>query len=184
MFRLFQEDIRASDADREETVEILKRHYAEGRLSSSELSGRVDAAYAAVGLLELDALTRDLPPLPPPPSRGRAAAGSARRGGTGLAAALAVVGILVVAAAIPPELWAMLLFFGLPILMVGLFVLLPVALPVLAVAWLSRSLGRAHGAQRRQLGSGSGWSGSWYFGETPRRDPVGSRRRGRNTFDL
>ena len=177
MFRLFQQDIRASDADREETVELLKRHYADGRLSSTELSGRVDAAYAAVGLLDLDALTRDLPPLPPVPAA-RQPAGYGRRARALAAAALAVMAVVVIASVIPPELWALLIFFGLPILMMGLFVLLPVALPVLAMAWLSRSLGARQDAAPRQLGRGPGWSGTWYVGEFPaRRDPVGSGRR-------
>lgn len=184
MFRLFQEDIRAGDADREQTVEMLKRHYAEGRLSSPELSARVDAAYAAVGLLDLDALTRDLPPLPPPPARGRAS-GFGRRAAALLTVSLAVVGILVVASAIPPELWAMLLFFGLPILMMGLFLLLPVALPVLLMALLSRSLGGGHDTQPRQLGRGSGWVGAWYLGDSrARRHPAGHGRRPRGGLDL
>lgn len=183
MFGLFQDDIRAADADREETVEILKRHYAEGRLSSAELSARVDDAYAAVGLLELEALTRDLPPLPPP--AGGRPAGSGRRVGALLAASLAVIGILVIASAIPPELWALLLFFGLPLLMMGLFVLLPVALPVLAMAWLSRSLGAGPDRRTRQLGRGSAWVSTWYFDDSEaRRHPAGHGRRRRGLFDL
>ena len=184
MFRLFQEDIRASDADREETVELLKRHYAEGRLSSPELSGRVDAAYAAVGVLDLDALTRDLPPLPPVRA-GRRPATYGRRARALVAASLAVMAVVAIASVIPPELWAMLIFFGLPILMMGLFVILPVALPVLAMAWLSRSLGARQEGPPRRLGSGSGWSGTWYVGESPaRRHPLGSSRRRSGPFDL
>ncbi len=185
MFRLFQEDIRASDADREEAVETLKRHYAEGRLSSTELSTRVDAAYSAVGLLDLDALTRDLPPLPPPPAAARRAAGLGRRAGALIAVSLALIGILLIASAIPPELWAMLLFFGLPLAMMGLFVLLPVVLPVLAMAWLSRSLGG--GAQRppRRLGAGSGWVGTWHFDDSrSRHHPARTRSRRRGLLDL
>lgn len=180
MFRLFQEDIRASDADREETVEVLKRHYAEGRLSSTELSARVDAAYAAVGLLALDALTRDLPPLPPAPTGARPV-GFGRRAATLLTVSLVLMGLLAIASAIPPELWAMLLFFGLPIAMMGLFAVLPVALPVLAMALLFRSLGAGRDAPPRRLGRGSGWVGTWDFGDSrARRHPAvyGGRRRG------
>ena len=178
MFRLFQEDIRAGDLDREETVEILKRHYADGRLSSEELSSRVDAAYAAVGLLELDALTRDLPPVPPPPAKGRPAGG--RGAAVLLTAALGVIGILVIVSAIPPELWALLIFFGLPLVMVGLFVLLPVALPFLAMAWLSRSLGAAPEGPPRKLTRGSGWVGITAFDDARvRRHPAGHERRRR-----
>ncbi|MDQ4049920.1 MAG: DUF1707 domain-containing protein [Actinomycetota bacterium] len=183
MFRLFREDIRASDGDREETVELLKRHYAAGRLSSTELSARVDDAYAAVGLLELEALTRDLPHLAPPPTRERPAF-PGRLAGALIGVLVAVIGVLAIASAIPAELWAMLLFFGLPIVMMGLFVLLPVALPVLAMAWLARSLGAAEG-RPRQLGRGSGWVGSWSFDDSEARPrPVGRGRRRGRLFDL
>ena len=145
MFRLFQEDLRASDADRERVAEALKRHYAEGRLSSAELSARVEAAYSAVGLSELGSLTRDLPPLPVASPRERRGANRGRTASLFVwVAGLAV--LLVAAQAIPAELWTLLIFFGLPILMVVVFGMLPFALPVLAVAWLARSLGpgRAH----------------------------------------
>ncbi len=185
MFRLFQEDIRAADADREETVELLKRHYADGRLTASELSARVDAAYAAVGLLELDALLRDLPPLATPSTATRPA-GAGRRAGKLMTVALALIGMLLVAAAIPSELWALLLFFGLPLAMMGLFVLLPVALPVLAMAWISRSLGGGSGDPApRRLGRGAGWVGTWHFDDLESRHhrAVAGRRR-RGWFDL
>ncbi|HEV2770487.1 MAG TPA: DUF1707 domain-containing protein [Solirubrobacteraceae bacterium] len=152
MFRLLPEDLRASDADREETVEFLKRHYAEGRLSATELATRVDAAYAAVGLSKLGALTRDLPPLPPARTEARPV-GLAQRATRLFAVALAVMGILVIASVIPAELWAMLLLLALPLAMMLLFGLLPLALPVLAMAWLARSLGA--GPPSRQLGGGS-----------------------------
>lgn len=179
MFRLFQEDVRASDADREEAVEILKRHYAAGRLSSGELSARADAAYAAVGLGELDALMRDLPALPPPPAPAQAP-GMARRARTAVVAPLAVLALLVVAAAIPSELWAMLLFFGLPLALMGLFVLLPVALPVLLMAWLARLSGARPDGPSRQLGRGSVWVSTWGFDDAQRRGRlVSSGRRPR-----
>lgn len=171
MFRLFEEDVRASDADREHTVEVLKRHYADGRLTSAELSSRVAAAYDAVGLSRLDALVRDLPFLPAPPVRGHAG-GIGRRAGTVLAVSLALLATLMVVDAIPAEIWATLLFLGLPLLMMLVFGLLPLALPVLVIAWLFRSLG-AGPSQRppRQLGMPPGRvGGTWYF-----RD-LGSRR--------
>jgi len=188
MFRLFpEEDLRASDADREETVEFLKRHYADGRLNSAELSTRVDAAYAAVGLSELDVLTRDLPPLAPVPT-GERPVEPRWRGGRVLAASLALLGFLAIAAALPPELWAMLLFLGLPVVMMLLFGLLPFALPVLAVAWLVRSLAARPVEQPRRLGSGSARVSTWYVGDlTSRRRPPGHGRpapRRRGWLDL
>jgi hypothetical protein len=56
--------LRASDAEREQTATVLREHTAAGRLTPEELSERLDAAYAARTVAELDALTHDLPPLP------------------------------------------------------------------------------------------------------------------------
>lgn len=53
--------IRASDADRELTVERLREAHAEGRLTAEEFSERVDEAYAARTHGDLAPLTRDLP---------------------------------------------------------------------------------------------------------------------------
>jgi Domain of unknown function (DUF1707)/2TM domain len=58
--------LRASDTDREQFVEALRRHHAEGRLTTEELSERTERAYAARTLGDLDALATDLPPLSPP----------------------------------------------------------------------------------------------------------------------
>ena len=55
--------LRASDADREQFVEALRRHHAEGRLTIEELAERTGRAYAARTLGDLDALATDLPPL-------------------------------------------------------------------------------------------------------------------------
>lgn len=53
--------LRASDADREETVRLLERGLREGRLTVDEFDERVRAAYTARTLGELDDLTHDLP---------------------------------------------------------------------------------------------------------------------------
>src|SRR5215217_866817 len=58
--------LRASDADREQFVEALRRHHTEGRLTVEELTERTERAYAARTLGDLDALGADLPPLQPP----------------------------------------------------------------------------------------------------------------------
>ena len=55
--------LRASDADREQFVEALRQHHAEGRLTLEELTERTERAYAARTLGDLDALGGDLPPL-------------------------------------------------------------------------------------------------------------------------
>jgi class 3 adenylate cyclase len=53
--------LRASDADRERTVELLRHEYGAGRLTQDELSERVEAAYGVKTMSELDALMADLP---------------------------------------------------------------------------------------------------------------------------
>jgi uncharacterized membrane protein YccC len=79
--------LRASDADREQFVEALRQHHAEGRLSVEELTERTEQAYGARTLGDLDALGGDLPPLqrpagapaprPQPPAGRQAAARTA-----------------------------------------------------------------------------------------------------------
>jgi Domain of unknown function (DUF1707) len=53
--------IRASDADRDRTAALLREHLAAGRLSAEEFHERLDQAYAAKTLGELDQLLSDLP---------------------------------------------------------------------------------------------------------------------------
>jgi hypothetical protein len=53
--------LRASDADRDETVELLRRHGGEGRLTLDELRERIEAALEAKTLGDLDNLLADLP---------------------------------------------------------------------------------------------------------------------------
>lgn len=61
--------MRVSDADREAVTARLRDHYAEGRLTSTELDERVSAALSAKTAGELRVLTRDLPgPAPVPPN--------------------------------------------------------------------------------------------------------------------
>ena len=59
-------DLRASDADREATVERLRVAGMEGRLDSDELEERIESAYAARWCGELESLTLDVTP---PPAR-------------------------------------------------------------------------------------------------------------------
>jgi hypothetical protein len=53
--------LRASDADRERTVVLLREHAAEGRLTLEEFTDRMSAAYLARTTDELEELGRDLP---------------------------------------------------------------------------------------------------------------------------
>jgi Domain of unknown function (DUF1707) len=59
-------DVRASDADRDEVVTLLRRHAEAGRLTVDELDERCSQALSAVTLGDLGALLRDLPGEPPP----------------------------------------------------------------------------------------------------------------------
>lgn len=68
--------MRAADRDREETADILRGAYAEGRLDRAELDERTDAALRAQTWGELRRLITDIPPpspdsgLPPDSARG------------------------------------------------------------------------------------------------------------------
>ena len=53
--------MRAADADRDQTAELLRRAAAEGRISFEELDERIGRAYAAKTFADLQALTSDLP---------------------------------------------------------------------------------------------------------------------------
>jgi hypothetical protein len=53
--------LRASDAERSATADVLRRHHAEGRLDTDEFEERVERCYAAKTRGELAALTTDLP---------------------------------------------------------------------------------------------------------------------------
>jgi hypothetical protein len=56
--------VRASDADRERVVEILRRGHVDGRLTLAELEERSATAYSARTCAELAPLTADLPAPP------------------------------------------------------------------------------------------------------------------------
>ena len=71
---------RASDADRERTVEILNRAATDGRLSVDELEERIQSAYATRTRGELERLVVDVPV---EPAAARAPARPAVRTGPG-----------------------------------------------------------------------------------------------------
>jgi hypothetical protein len=61
--------VRASDAEREQTIALLQRSFADGRLTQAELEERAGAAYAAQTRAQLRDLTADLTPGLQQPSR-------------------------------------------------------------------------------------------------------------------
>jgi DUF1707 SHOCT-like domain len=54
-------ELRASDSDRERTVEVLRHAVSDGQLAVDELEERVSAAYAARDQTRARALTRSDP---------------------------------------------------------------------------------------------------------------------------
>ena len=54
-------NMRASDADREQVSELLRKHHTEGRLDSEEMQQRIDACLSAKTIGDLEALLDDLP---------------------------------------------------------------------------------------------------------------------------
>ncbi|HTZ94484.1 MAG TPA: DUF1707 domain-containing protein [Streptosporangiaceae bacterium] len=57
----YDPNIRASDADRDRAASLLREHLAAGRLTPDEFSERLDRAFAAKTVGEIDALLKDLP---------------------------------------------------------------------------------------------------------------------------
>lgn len=53
--------LRASDAEREQIIELLNKHAGDGRLTLDELSERIEQAYSAKTRADLEPLTADLP---------------------------------------------------------------------------------------------------------------------------
>jgi hypothetical protein len=53
--------MRASDADREQVIDVLKAAFAQGRLTKDELDARVGQGLASRTYADLDALTSDIP---------------------------------------------------------------------------------------------------------------------------
>ena len=53
--------MRASDSDRDRTAALLREHHAVGRRTADEFKDRLERAYAAKTLGELDQLLADLP---------------------------------------------------------------------------------------------------------------------------
>jgi len=102
--------LRASHADREQVIEVLKDAFAQGRLTQDELDTRAGQAFASRTYAELATLTADLPgrsaaakpaakaaakpPAGPAGTPARTLATAARRSGICMLVPLALVGVL------------------------------------------------------------------------------------------
>jgi hypothetical protein len=60
--------MRASHADREQVIEVLKDAFVHGRLNRDQLDARAGQALAARTYAELAAVTADIPPVPAAPA--------------------------------------------------------------------------------------------------------------------
>lgn len=78
-----RQDMRVSDAERQEVVDRLGTALGEGRLDLAEYDDRVQSAYQAKTYRELAPLTADLPGLPVPTPTGETHTAAARPGRTG-----------------------------------------------------------------------------------------------------
>jgi hypothetical protein len=107
--QLARSRLRASHADREQAIGLLKAAFVHGRLTKDEFDGRVERAFAARTYAELTRLTDDLPitpvtPVAPGPQPVQAcprplADAEVRQGGRAIAHT-AVITVLLWAAAI------------------------------------------------------------------------------------
>ncbi len=72
-------DVRASDEQRERAAEEIREHFAAGRLTDDELSDRVQAAYDARTVGDIQTVLADLPKLPASPAQQKAELAVRRR---------------------------------------------------------------------------------------------------------
>ena len=99
-----RDEIRASDADREQVIGTLKAAFVQGMLAKDEFDQRVGQTFAARTHAELGALTADLSVKPAPPPRPVQAPGEApvMRPGPALAVASALYAGVWAFALLPP----------------------------------------------------------------------------------
>jgi hypothetical protein len=133
--------IRCSDAEREQVASFLRDRAAEGRLTPDELAERVEYAYRAVTIGDLDRLVVDLPGSPLRAARPRRPAPSIRPG------AIAVAVVALVAVLMPGPLWLLWLggvavAFGLSVAVLALGLTLgPFVLAAAAALYALRRIG-------------------------------------------
>jgi hypothetical protein len=68
--------LRASDRDREQVIEHLRKHCGEGRITLEELEERLDGVMAAATVADLSGFISDLPPLAARAKRPRSTTGT------------------------------------------------------------------------------------------------------------
>jgi hypothetical protein len=86
---------RASRADREQVIEVLKAAFVQGRLTKDELEARAACAFQARTYADLAVVTADIPAAPAVPPRRPPAA---KRSGLPMNTAISVGAFIIVAA--------------------------------------------------------------------------------------
>ena len=139
--------LRATHADREQAIDMLKTAFVQGRLDRDEFGLRVDRALASRTYADLAAITADIPARlararPPEPARG---SGTKKAVAAMACATGALIGIWPVMMLTPP--WPR---YVLPVALVWfvLVMVVPAGWLVLLHHWLDKRTGRqsAHGA--------------------------------------
>ncbi|HTT00044.1 MAG TPA: DUF1707 domain-containing protein [Streptosporangiaceae bacterium] len=96
--------LRASHADREHVVDVLKAAFVQGRLTRDELDVRAGQAFTAKTYAQLGALTADIPARPaeaaPAPAQTRPPLGKVVKSGAGAMVAAGVAAVAVLGAAV------------------------------------------------------------------------------------
>jgi Domain of unknown function (DUF1707) len=136
--------LRASHADRERAIEVLKQAFVQGRLTRHELDSRVGQAFASRTYAELAAVTADIPAEPtagPPPRQPAHAQHRAPRSRTARDLALGSGLGLIFLAAVSGGL------LQYTLLLVPMAVMFAVAAPFLVIASRSSSQQRGPGGQ-------------------------------------
>lgn len=135
--------LRASDADREQVVEVLKAAFVQGRLTMDEFALRVTQVYASRTYADLDALTADIPAQltkaqPPEPAWEPERKKLIRRGtAVGAGAGMVIPAVVITAAGGSP---GFALFFG--VLLSSILAVLVPGFLILLSGVLDRDSGR------------------------------------------
>jgi hypothetical protein len=126
--------LRASDADREQVITVLKSAFTQGRLTRDEFYLRATQVFASRTYADLDALTADIPaglakPQPPEPARQPDSKRLIRRGtAVGAGAGMVIPAVTIMLAGGPP---VFAVFFGV-LISASIAVLLPGFLTLLS----------------------------------------------------
>jgi hypothetical protein len=147
--------MRASHADREQVIEVLKAGFVQGRLDSDEFGLRIGRALVSRTYADLAALTADLParlastpvwePIQPPTPAAKKSARN-KKAFVALACATAALPIVFMIPWIPDD-----SPFAIPfiLLMFALYTAVPTGWLVVFHAWMDKRAGQRQSAQAR-----------------------------------